>query len=117
MQKLGIKHRKPTKKTKFTGPDETEEEVGRASDGGNAPKPCPGASMLSGFGGLGFEEIIGGEDSVGEGDRLVGNKGSMSGDKPGGEAIGAPGRNAGAADMVENCALTTAGDANASEVK
>ncbi|KAL4384285.1 hypothetical protein GQ457_15G022220 [Hibiscus cannabinus] len=59
--------------------------------------------MLSGFGGLGLDGIVGTDESVGEGATPlgVGNKGSTSGGKLGEEASGALGKNAGAADIVE----------------
>lgn len=67
----------------------------------------PGAPIASGFGGLGLEGIVGNEDSLGESSAPPGegNRGLMSGDKAGGEAKGAPGSNAGAAEIVEvgNC--------------
>lgn len=76
--------------------------AGEEPDGESA-KPGPGAKMLSGFGGLGFEGMVGSDESVGEGaiPRGVGNKGSIYGAAPGGWAGGALGKNAGAADIVE----------------
>nr|DAD33461.1 TPA_asm: hypothetical protein HUJ06_012312 [Nelumbo nucifera] len=62
--------------------------------------------MSSGFGGLGFEGMVGRDDSAGEAlaPPGVGNNGVMSGDKTGGEAeMGGFGKNAGAAEMAEAC--------------
>lgn len=49
--------------------------------------------------------MVGSEESIGEGaiPLGVGNKGWISGGKLGDEARGALGKNAGAADIVENC--------------
>lgn len=100
---------KPSKAAKFIGTVATEEEAVKASAGGKAI-PGPGASKSSGFGGPGLEGIVGSEDSVGEGAMVlppgVGNNGVMSGDRLGAdvEGKGALGKNAGAADIVENCA-------------
>ncbi|KAJ0052821.1 hypothetical protein Pint_01064 [Pistacia integerrima] len=99
--------RKPRKIANFNGAAETEEETGKDPNGDKA-NSGPGAIITSGFGGLGLEGIVGRDDSVGEGaiPLGVGNKGVMSGDKVGVEAmgIGALGKNAGAADIVETCA-------------
>ena len=82
------------------------EETGRDPSGENARKGT-GASIASGFGGLGLEGIVGKEDSLGESSEPPGEgkRGVMSGDKAGGEAKGASGNNAGAAESVEvdNC--------------
>lgn len=99
---------KPRKTAKFKGPDEvrdTEEQAGKEPDGEIDDPAGPGASTSSGFGGLGFEGMVGIDDSVGEGAPTpgVGNNGSISGDKVGGENEGASFKNAGAADIVENC--------------
>ncbi|KAK9281848.1 hypothetical protein L1049_004754 [Liquidambar formosana] len=63
----------------------------------------PGASISSGFGGLGLEGMVGTEDSVGESGLPpgVGNSGVMSGDKAGGEYRGGYGNNAGDAEIVD----------------
>lgn len=98
--------RKPRKAAKFNGAVETEDETGKDPYGVEADSG-PGAIITSGFGGLRLEGIVGRDDSVGEGAMPlgVGNKGVMSGDKAGAEAtgLGALGKNAGAADIVETC--------------
>lgn len=105
---IGRNRSKPRKAAKFRGTIATEEEAGKASAG--KAIPGPGASKSSGFGGPGLEGIVGSEDSVGEGAMVlppgVGNNGVMSGDKLGADVDGkgALGKNAGAADIVENCA-------------
>lgn len=82
----------------------TEEESGNSPDGGNAI-PGPGATIASGFGGLGLDGIRGREDSLGESSEPpgVGKRGAISGDNAGGEDNGAigSGNNAGAAEIVE----------------
>jgi len=61
--------------------------------------------------------MVGIDDSVGEGAPTpgVGNNGSITGDKVGGENEGASCKNAGAADIVENC--TCIWDVKAGEEK
>lgn len=80
-------------------------DTGKGPLDGESAKPGAGATMLSRFGGLGHEGIVGINESVGEGATPfgVGNKGSIAGGKLGEEARGALGRNAGAADIVEYC--------------
>ncbi|MBA0785816.1 hypothetical protein Gotri_026577 [Gossypium trilobum] len=82
---------------------ETAVDAGKDPDGEGA-KPGPGANILSGLGGLGLEGIVGNDDSVGEGaiPLGVGSKGSISGGKLGEEDRGEVGKNAGAADILEN---------------
>ncbi|KAK4418192.1 hypothetical protein Salat_2231900 [Sesamum alatum] len=83
----------------------TEEESGIDPDGANAI-PGPGATIASGFGGLGLDGIRGIEDSLGERSEPPGEgkRGAISGDNAGGGedngAIGS-GNNAGAAEIVE----------------
>ncbi|KAF2298577.1 hypothetical protein GH714_024177 [Hevea brasiliensis] len=97
---------KPRKHTaRFKGTDELREVAEEASKDpdGDIANTGPGAgSIRSGFGGLGLEGMVGSDDSAGEGTPapVVGNTGSISGDKLGGEDKGASGNNAGAADMV-----------------
>lgn len=113
--------RKPRKHTaRFRGPGELREvaaESGKAPDGDIANTGPAAGSIRSGFGGLGLEGIVGSDDSAGEGTPapVVGDTGSMSGDKLGGEDKGASGKNAGAADIVENCTCTR--DVKAGEEK
>lgn len=103
------------KATSFRGwgdATETEDEAGKDPDGGNA-KSGPGAAITSGFGGLGLDGIVGSDDWVGERGtrRGEGNNGVISGDRVGEDddrgLSGAPGNNAGAADMVENFSYST----------
>lgn len=97
---------KPRNKITFRGRDEVtgdEWETGRDPDGAKA-NPGPGATVSSGFGGLGLDGMVGRDDSAGESGTPPGegNKGEISGDKVGEEDRGAPGSNAGAADILEN---------------
>ncbi|KAJ6729502.1 PROTEIN NETWORKED 3A-RELATED [Salix viminalis] len=68
-----------------TSKDTEEEEAGKDPGGGIDDPAGPGAGTSSRFGGLGFEGMVGSDDSVGEGSPTpgVGNNGSISGDKVG----------------------------------
>ncbi|EEF41650.1 conserved hypothetical protein [Ricinus communis] len=103
---------------------EVADEAGKDPDG-EIPNTGPGASglIISGFGGLGLEGMVGSEDSAGEGTAapVVGKTGSISGDKlevGGGEVEekGGSGKRAGAADIVEYCTCSTS-DVKASDEK
>lgn len=78
-----------------------EAATGKAWDGGNAPLG-PGASISSGFGGLGLDGIIGSMDASGAAASLPGDgsSGVMSGDSAGEGERGEDGRSDGAAEMV-----------------
>lgn len=105
----------PNNTTKFRGPDgaiETVEDSGKVPDGGKA-ESGPGATVTSGFGGLWLEGIVGTDDSDG-GTALPpgeGNSGEMSGDRAG-EYTGAPGKTAGAAEIVETLIFNSDAKAN-----
>ena len=76
-----------TAKSKVPGEvRDTEEEAGKEPGGGIDDPAGPGAGTSSRFGGLGFEGMVGSDDSVGEGAPTPGvgnNNGSISGDKVG----------------------------------
>ncbi|XP_052170424.1 uncharacterized protein LOC127786802 [Diospyros lotus] len=96
---------KPRNTTEFeypTKPGTSDNGTGKDPDG-ETSELGPGASISSGLGGLGLEGIVGREDWDGTGAAPpgVGNRGVMSGERAGGEAMGGPGRTAGEAEMVE----------------
>ena len=105
----------PNNTTKFRGPDgaiETVEDSGKVPDGGKA-ESGPGATVTSGFGGLWLEGIVGTDDSDGgtASPPGEGNSGEMSGDRAG-EYTGAPGKTAGAAEIVETLIFNSDAKAN-----
>ncbi|KAL6968420.1 hypothetical protein U1Q18_034223 [Sarracenia purpurea var. burkii] len=79
----------------------TEEGAGKNPDG-EMPTLGPGATVSSGFGGLGLEGMVGNDESDGAALPGVGRSGVMSGGKAGGrEERRGFGRNDGAAEIVE----------------
>jgi hypothetical protein len=103
---------KPSNITKFEA-IETEEDSGKDPDGEMANSSGPGAATTSGFGGLWLEGIVGSDDSDGGSASPLGdgNSGLMSGDRAG-EYTGAPGKTAGAAEIVETFICSSVAEAN-----